>query len=71
MISWTVKLLEYDIHYVPKGSIKSQALTDLVAEYSSVVDEDTPIESALSVDGPYNIKGSGIRIVLEGHVDTH
>lgn len=31
MVSWVVELTEYDIQYVPGGSIKSQALAYFVA----------------------------------------
>lgn len=48
-----------------EGDIKSQAITYFVAQFSSPVEERTPIEWSLSVDGTSNIKGSGTRIVLE------
>ena len=32
MIGWSVELSEFDIHYEPRGAIKSQCLTDFLAE---------------------------------------
>jgi len=32
MISWSIKLSEFDIRYEPRGAIKSQCLTDFSAE---------------------------------------
>lgn len=34
IIYWVVELLEHDIQYVPNGSIKSQALRDLLVKSS-------------------------------------
>lgn len=66
MISWSVELLEYNIQYVMRGSIKSHALADFVVELNSPVEEEPPLEWALSVDNAYNVKGRGARIMLEG-----
>lgn len=40
MVLWAVEISKYDIHYVPRRSIKSQAL----AELSSPIDEDPPLD---------------------------
>lgn len=69
MVSWMVELLEYDIQYIPRGSIKSQALEDVLAEFSLPLDEETPSEWSLSVDHASNVNGSGAGIVLEGPGD--
>lgn len=34
LVSWVVKLSEYDIQYIPRGSIKSQILADFLVELS-------------------------------------
>lgn len=50
----------------PEEGIKSQDLTDFLEEFSFPVDDESPLELALYVDGSSNVKGSGARIVLEG-----
>ena len=42
MVLWSVKILEYNIKYILRGSIKSQALADFVTEISSLIDEELP-----------------------------
>ena len=42
MVSWSLELLEYDIQYVMRKSIESQALDDFIAELSSPIKEDLP-----------------------------
>lgn len=42
MIAWLVEQSKYNIQYVSMGSIKSQALTDFVAELNSPIKEDPP-----------------------------
>lgn len=44
----------------------TQALVDFVAEFSSHVDVETPLEWVISVYGTPNLKGSDVGIVLEG-----
>lgn len=34
MMSWTVELYEYNIHYIPRGSINSQVLIDFLVKFS-------------------------------------
>lgn len=34
MISWTIKLYEYDIQYIHRGSIKSHVLVDFLDDFS-------------------------------------
>lgn len=60
-----MELLEYDIQYVPRGSIKSQVFSYFVAELSSLIDKETPSKYVLYVDDASNIKGHGVGIVLE------
>lgn len=71
MVSWVVELSEYDIQYVPRGSIKSQALKDLVVEFSSPIDEETPLKWAIFVDGTSNMKVNKVGIVLEEMIWRH
>lgn len=59
-ISWVVELVEYEIQYILRGSIESQALADFVAEFSLPVEEGTNLEWMLYVDGASNIKESSL-----------
>lgn len=47
IMSWAIEILEYNIQYIPRGGVKSQALADFVAEFNSFVDEETPLEWVL------------------------
>ncbi|PKI60856.1 hypothetical protein CRG98_018729 [Punica granatum] len=40
---WRCQLTEYDIEYVPRTSVKGQAIADHLAEFS--IDDDTPINT--------------------------
>jgi hypothetical protein len=66
MVAWSIELSEYDIQFLPRGSIKSQVLADFVVEFTSPVQEAVPYAWLLSVDGSSNLKGSGAGVVLEG-----
>lgn len=57
MVFSPVELSEYNIWYVVKGKL------------SSLIQEVLPSEWELSMDSAYNIKGSIVRIVLEGSGD--
>jgi len=69
MVAWSIELSEYDIQFVPRGSIKSQVLANFVVELTSLILEEVPYVWLLSVDGSSNLKGSGADIVLEGPND--
>ena len=61
-------MLEFDIQYEPRGSIKGQVYADFVAELSPGGEQEVEAGSQwlLSVDGSSNQQGSGAGIVLEG-----
>lgn len=40
MVSWAVDLSEYDIQYIPKGSINPHVLTYFLAEFSTPTGEN-------------------------------
>jgi len=64
MIGWSVELSDFDIHYQPRGAIKSQCLADFLAKLTPL-----PTLSAgrtLYVDGSSNKTACGARVVLEG-----
>ncbi|PKI74785.1 hypothetical protein CRG98_004803, partial [Punica granatum] len=46
---WRCQLTEYDIEYVPRTSVKGQAIADLLAEFQ--IEDDTPINSDFLDEG--------------------
>ncbi|KAL0404658.1 UNVERIFIED_CONTAM: hypothetical protein Sradi_2106600 [Sesamum radiatum] len=42
LINWVVELSEYDISYLPRTTIKAQALVDFISEVARVPPEETP-----------------------------
>lgn len=69
MVARSIELSEYDIQFVPRGSIKSQVLADFVVELTSPSQEEVSFVWLLSVDGSSNLKGSGAGVILEGPDD--
>ncbi|GAA0161912.1 hypothetical protein LIER_18119 [Lithospermum erythrorhizon] len=77
LTTWAIDLSEFDISYVPRTSIKAQAIADFVTECTA----PTPhvingpgngelgrekLEWVMFVDGERNEKGSGAGILLRG-----
>ncbi|PKI64517.1 hypothetical protein CRG98_015080 [Punica granatum] len=52
---WRCQLTEYDIEYVPRTSVKGQAIADHLAEFP--VDGDTPINTDFSDEGILQVDG--------------
>ncbi|KAJ0951779.1 putative nucleotidyltransferase, Ribonuclease H [Helianthus annuus] len=75
MAKWAVKLSAYDIRYKPRTAIKSQALADFVADFSSDLQKEAELEVQqleetkdpwiLYTDGSSNVKGTGLGILLK------
>ncbi|GAU44863.1 hypothetical protein TSUD_329190 [Trifolium subterraneum] len=66
MVAWLVELSKFDITYIPKGAIKSQALADFVLELTNPPSENEAQPWTFPVDGSSNLRGSGVGVVLEG-----
>ena len=67
LLKWAVKLGEHDIRYVPRTTIKAQAMADFIAEFTQMEDGDpkqTPEAWTLHVDGSANSRGTGVGLVL-------
>ncbi|KAL0290208.1 UNVERIFIED_CONTAM: hypothetical protein Sradi_7054600 [Sesamum radiatum] len=66
LVKWAVELSEYDIPYVPRTTIKAQALADFVSEMARMSIEDTSSDQVwlLHVDGSSMTQGSGADIVF-------
>ncbi|KAL0402613.1 UNVERIFIED_CONTAM: Ribonuclease HI [Sesamum latifolium] len=66
LVKWAVELSEYDISYMPRTTIKTQALANFVSEMAEMSIKDTSQDQVwlLHVDGSYTIQGSGAGIVI-------
>ncbi|KAL0416349.1 UNVERIFIED_CONTAM: hypothetical protein Slati_3466800 [Sesamum latifolium] len=66
LVKWAVELSEYDISYVPRITIKAQALADFVSEMVEISVKDTSQDQVwlLHVDGSSMTQDSGAGIVI-------
>jgi hypothetical protein len=64
---WAVEIGQYDVEFVPRRAIKSQALTNFIAEWTDSgvrgIDE-LPDHWVMYFDGSYTLKGVGAGVVL-------
>jgi hypothetical protein len=64
---WAVKIGQYDVEFVPRRAIKSQALTDFIAEWTDSDVRgigDLPDHWIMYFNGSYTLKGAGADVVL-------
>ncbi|KAL0349670.1 UNVERIFIED_CONTAM: hypothetical protein Sradi_4116200 [Sesamum radiatum] len=63
---WAIELSEYDISYLPRTTVKAQALADFVSEITGTTQEEVPEERPwlLHVDGSSTAQGSGAGVVI-------
>ncbi|KAL0433680.1 UNVERIFIED_CONTAM: hypothetical protein Slati_2702300 [Sesamum latifolium] len=66
LVKWAVELSEYDISYIPRTTIKVQALVDFVSEMAGMSVEDTSPDRVwlLHVNGSSTAQGSGAGIIV-------
>ncbi|KAL0303338.1 UNVERIFIED_CONTAM: hypothetical protein Sradi_6201900 [Sesamum radiatum] len=66
LVKWAVELSEYDISYLPRTTIKAQALADFVSEMAEMTIKDASPDQKwlLHVDGSSTAQGSGAGIVI-------
>ncbi|KAL0355694.1 UNVERIFIED_CONTAM: Retrovirus-related Pol polyprotein from transposon [Sesamum radiatum] len=66
LIKCAIELSEYDISYVPRRTIKTQALADFLSEMTGTTQKEVPEARPwlLHVDGSSTAQGSGAGIVL-------
>jgi hypothetical protein len=64
---WAVEIGQYDVKFVPKRAIKSQALADFIAEWTDSglrgIDE-LPDHWVMYFYGSYTLRGAGAGVVL-------
>jgi hypothetical protein len=64
---WAVEIGQYDVEFIPRRAIKSQVLTDFIAEWTDSDVRgigDLPDHWVMYFDGLYTLKGAGAGIVL-------
>ncbi|KAL0290132.1 UNVERIFIED_CONTAM: Ribonuclease HI [Sesamum radiatum] len=66
LVKWAVELSEYDISYLPRTTIKAQALADFISEMTEMTIKDASQDQKwlLHVDGSSTAQGSGAGIVI-------
>ncbi|KAL0456263.1 UNVERIFIED_CONTAM: hypothetical protein Slati_0965500 [Sesamum latifolium] len=66
LVKWAIELSESDISYLPRTTIKAQALTDFVSKITGTTQEEVSKERPwlLHVDGSSTTQGSGAGVVL-------
>jgi hypothetical protein len=67
IVKWAIDLSMYDIVYKPRTTIKAQALSDFVAEWTEI--QTPPKEKALkywtvNFDGSLQLQGAGVGILV-------
>ncbi|XP_066161938.1 uncharacterized protein [Oryza sativa Japonica Group] len=65
---WVVELSQFDVHFVPRTTIKSQVLADFVADWTMLdnrSDSQTDSETwTMAFDGAFNSQGAGTGFIL-------
>ncbi|KAL0439296.1 UNVERIFIED_CONTAM: hypothetical protein Slati_2412600 [Sesamum latifolium] len=66
LIKWVIEISKYDISYLPRTTIKAQALADFVSKMTGMVQEEVSKKRPwlLYVDGSSTMQGSGAGVVL-------
>ena len=68
LIQWAVEFSEFDIKYLPRHTIKAQALADFIAEFTPSHNESEVVEDKkwiIHVDGSSTQHARGIWVVLQ------
>ena len=68
LIQWAIELSEFDIKYLPRHAIKTQALADFIAEFTPSHNESEVVENKkwiIHVDGSSTQHAGGIVVVLQ------
>lgn len=69
LVQWAVELSEFDVRYLPRNTIKAQALVDFIAKFTPSQDNLNKDEGnemwVINVDGSSTLYAGGIGIVLK------
>jgi hypothetical protein len=68
LIKWAIKLREFDLEYVPKHSVKRQAVVDFIAEFIDISVEQGCEKDDLwtvNVDGSANKRCGGAGVIVK------
>lgn len=68
LLRWLIELGEFDIQYVPRTTIKAQALADFISELTPLLEADnyTPLVWTLFMDGSTTLERDGVGLILKG-----
>ena len=64
---WAMELMAFDVSYIPRTAIKSQALADFVAEWTEVQEQPSAVDHehwTLCFDGSLKLAGAGAGVIL-------
>jgi hypothetical protein len=64
---WAVEIGQYDVEFIPRRAIKSQALVDFIAEWTDSGlqgNDELPDHWVMYFDGSYTLKGAWVGVVL-------
>jgi hypothetical protein len=64
---WAMKIVQYDVEFVPRWAIKSQALADFIVEWTDSGlwgVHELPDHWVMYFNGSYTLKGAGAGVVL-------
>ncbi|KAL0331409.1 UNVERIFIED_CONTAM: hypothetical protein Sangu_1686400 [Sesamum angustifolium] len=66
LVKWAIELSEYDISYLPRTTIKAQALVDFISEMTGTTQEEVLEKRPwlFHVDGSSTAQGSGAGAVI-------
>ncbi|KAL0462005.1 UNVERIFIED_CONTAM: hypothetical protein Slati_0088100 [Sesamum latifolium] len=66
LVKWAVELSEYDISYLPRTTIKAQALADFISEMTEITIKEASQDQKwlLHIDGSSTAQGSAAGIVI-------
>ncbi|XP_027338376.1 uncharacterized protein LOC113852348 [Abrus precatorius] len=65
LVTWTIELSQYDIHFENRRPLKAQLLADFINEFTTQHNTISDMWN-LHVDGSSNQSGSGAGVILEG-----
>jgi hypothetical protein len=67
---WVVEIGQYDVEFIPRQAIKSQALVNFIAEWTDSCPrgiDELPDHWVIYFDGSYTLKGGKAGVVLIPH----